>query len=391
MKPVSVIIPTFNCASFICETVESILRQTIAPNELIILDDGSSDETCSVIDKILAKQNIIQHVLFKKSTINLGPSQIRDNGLFLARNELVVYMDHDDIAEPNMLEIELARLLELNKKGDYVLIYSACSQIDEVGCIIPGIHRWRQVDIEEVLGYQFVRNQILSMSGVLLKKESVIKAGGFDSELRYSQDWDLWLRMAQLGGFGYVDQPLVKIRRHSQNTSRDIAGFLADERTILEKYDLEFIQAAINKRKLSKESNYLDFAATLFKLHHFDDAYQWIQQAIEFNPQCSSAYFYEGVYFLKKQHWDKAEQSFIKVLDKQVNDLAAFNNLGCLKALSGDWETARSYWNRAVAQAPNYFDALANSKIAGEDFVVQPSDLRFTWRELRPVLLTYQQ
>lgn len=391
MKPVSVIIPTFNCASFIQETVESILKQTLVPDELIVLDDGSSDETCSIIENLLAEQTVIKHVLLEKHAVNVGPSRIRDKGLSLARNELVVYMDHDDIAEPNLLEVELEQLLELNKKGDYVLVHSACSQIDEAGCVIPGIHRWRQVDIEEVLGYEFVRNQILSMSGVLLKKESIIKAGGFDSKLRYSQDWDLWLRMAQLGGFGYVDQPLVKIRRHSQNTSRDIAGFLGDERTILEKYDLEFIQSAINKRKLSKERNYLDFAATLFKLNHFDDAYQWIQQVIEFNPQCGSAYFYEGVYFLKKQHWDKAEQSFIKVLNKQVNDLAAINNLGCLKALKGDWETARSYWNRAVAQAPNYLDALRNSKIAGDDVAARLSDLQFTWRELRPVLLTYQQ
>jgi tetratricopeptide (TPR) repeat protein len=220
-------------------------------------------------------------------------------------------------------------------------------------------------------------------------KEYIVKAGGFDPRLRYSQDWDLWLRMAQLGGFGYVDKPLVKIRRHPQNTSRDIELFLMDEQIVLKKYDLHFIQNAINKRDLPLETNYLDFASILFKLDNVEAAYHWIQQAIFINPDCASGYFYQGVYFLKNRCWNKAEQSFLKVLDIRACDLASYNNLGCLKALSGDLEMALSYWNRAVHQAPNYLDASINLRALEKSLTFQPADLRFTLRELRPVLLTY--
>jgi len=385
---VSAIIPTFNCASFIKDTVESVLKQTVAFDELIIIDDCSTDDTCSILEDLLSKQTAIKQVVFKRQAANLGPSRVRDVGLSLATNDLIVYMDHDDIAEPTMLEELASHMLKI-KHNEYGLVHSACSQIDEAGCFIPGIHRWQQVGTEEILGYEFVRNQILSMSGVLIKKAFLIKAGGFDAELRYSQDWDLWLRLAQTGGFGYVDQPLVRIRRHPGNTSKDISHFLEDELKVLSKYSLDFIQDAINKRHLPVENNYLDFASILIKLNRLNEAYNILIKTIELNPDFSSSYFYLGIYYLKKGCLEKAEQFFKQVLDIRTDNAAAQNNLGCIRALAGDLQGAEKFFAKAINQLPNYLDALSNKKILADASEVLVDDLKFTLRELRPVLLTY--
>jgi glycosyltransferase involved in cell wall biosynthesis len=389
LPKVSAIIPTFNGAAYICQTIESLLTQTVAFDELIIIDDCSNDGTPAVIEKLLADRNPRLRIVFERQTVNLGPSRVRDLGQSLTRNDHILYMDQDDIAEPTMLEEEGKRLAALGER-DYVLVHSACSQIDESGRFIAGIHRWRQVGVEEILGYEFVRNQILSMSGVLIKKECLIKVGGFDPGLRYSQDWDLWLKLARQGGFGYVDQPLVRVRRHGGNTSADINGFLADERKVLEKYNLDFIQAAINKRRLPSEDNYLDFATVLFKLDQVDAAYEWLQKAVRRNPELSSGYFYLGIYYLRKKCLPKAEQAFKKVLASRPDDAAVQNNLGCIKALNGDTRAAEELFRKAITQVPNYMDAALNLQAIENNAACREADVRFTWRELRPALLTYR-
>ncbi len=109
-----------------------------------------------------------------------------------------------------------------------------------------------QVGPGEILGYQLTRNYILT-SGVLIKKDYFLKTGGFNEEIRYFEDWDLWLRLARYGGFAYVDEPLVKIRRHGSNLSSKIGKMLGAERAVLKQYSIDFIKNAIFKRKLSFE------------------------------------------------------------------------------------------------------------------------------------------
>src|SRR5690606_11996704 len=103
----------------------------------------------------------------------------------------------------------------------------------------------------EILGYLFVRNPIISTSGVLVRREYFLRTGGFDPTLRHSEDWELWLRLAKLGGFAYLDEPLVKIRRHKSNTSGKVRLMLESERKVLRRYDFNIIKEAIMQRDLA--------------------------------------------------------------------------------------------------------------------------------------------
>lgn len=385
---VTAIIPTYNSQSYIKETICSLLNQTLQLDEIIIIDDNSSDKTIGIIQEIKRTNDYIRiHQLEQ----NLGSSEARNIGMNLARNPWVLMMDHDDIAEKNLLEKQYKRLCELRQRSEYnwVLIHSAYSQINEDGNFIPGIHRWKQVKPYEILGYEFVRNRIISNSGVLLNKEKALKVGGYDTNLVYSQDWDLWLRLCNEGGLGYIDEPLVRIRRHSNNTSKEINNFLSDEKKILKKYNIEFIERAIEQRNLSDEVNKIDFISVLFKLNCYERSLAKIEAVIEKNPSLPSGHFLKGIYYIRMKKYLTAKESFETVLNLQSGNAAALNNLACINIIQANINKAQLFLQEALELMPNYMDATHNLQAIRKKTNLNIKDLKFTWRELRPVLLNY--
>ncbi|AGB42126.1 glycosyl transferase [Halobacteroides halobius DSM 5150] len=389
-RKITAIIPTYNSEKFIEETIYSILNQTKPLNEIIVVDDNSKDNTINIIKKFIRNYSQIK---LHKLKCNQGSSQVRNIGMKIANNDWVLFMDHDDIAEPELLEKECQRLIELNNQNEeeFVLVHSAYQQIDEKGDLFANIHSWKQAEPKEILGYQFVRNRIISNSGVLLNKKLALEIGGYDLDLHYSQDWDLWLRLCQLGGFGYVDEPLVKLRRHSQNTSRKVEDFLNDEQVILNKYSINFIEEAINKRNLSDEINKIDFVSVLFRLNQLERAYQVIQEVINMAPNLTSGYFFLGLYFLKRSNLNQARQAFEKAIKLASENAAAINNLGCIMLLQNENKKAKILFEKSINILPNYIDANHNLEISIENKKINREELKFTWRELRSTLLNYSK
>lgn len=386
---ISAVIPTYNSARFITETLESLLNQTLPLSEIIIVDDKSTDETRDVIRDLQkrAKNRIRLHCLEENS----GSSIARNIGMEIARNDWVLLMDHDDIAEPNLLELEWKRMLQLGKEspGDWVLVHSAYHQITENGDVIPGIFRWKQVKPEEVLGYELIRNRLISNSGVILNGRTARKVGGYDPQLRYSQDWDLWLRLAQVGGFGYIDEPLVRIRRHPNNTSSNIQGFLEDERKILNRYSIQFMEEAIHRRHLPWEVNQAELASLLYRLDYWEEGYRIIRQVVQKKSDLPMAHFILALYFLKKSDWVNAATALEQTVGLAPNHGAALNNLGVIYAIKGNISKSAELLKTALKFFPSYVDALHNIRCLENFQKLTSNDFKFTWRELRPVLTEY--
>lgn len=386
---VSAIVPTYNSSPFIIETLESLLDQTLPLFEIIIVDDKSSDNTRQLIKAFFDKQK----KQFRLHTLkhNSGSSVARNVGLKLASTNWVILMDHDDIAEPNLLEQEWARLTELEreKPGEWVLVHSAYRQISGDGRKISDILRWRQVRPEETLGYTLIRNRIISNSGVLLNRKIALSVGGYDPLLKYSQDWDLWLRLAQVGGFGYCDEPLVRIRRHQQNTSNHIQGFHEDERKILNKYSISFMEEAINRRHLSWEVNQTDFVSLLYRLDLWEEGYRIICNVLQKSPPLPATNFLLSLYYIKKCDWENALLALEQTLKLAPGHGAALNNLGVIYAINNDPKKAKKLFQSALKHFPGYLDATHNLECLNSDSKSSCRDYKFTWRELRPVLLSY--
>lgn len=385
---ISAVIPTYNSGRFIKDTISSLLIQTIELTEIIIVDDYSNDSTRSLLNELqqLYPQKLKLHFLPE----NIGSSEARNIGLRLALEPWVLLMDHDDLAEPDLVASEWQRLLELKTQSEHwVLVHSAYQAITETGEKLSGIHSWQQVEPEEILGYELIRNRILSNSGVLLNKEVALKVGGFDPSLTYSQDWDLWLRMAQHGGFGYVDKPLVKIRRHGNNTSRIVKNFIEDELQILQKYDLDFIEKAISKRHLPWELNRTDFVAVLYRMDHWEQGVSLLDDVIVSNPRFSPAYFLKGLYYLHQKNLNSARAAFQQTLRIEPNHGAAINNIAGISIIQGEFEGAKNLLTEALKLYPNFMDASHNLNLLNNEVKPDFDDIRFTWRELRPVLVSY--
>lgn len=386
---VSAIIPTYNSEKFIKKTLDSLLMQTFKFYEILIIDDNSMDNTCSIVDELVEEYK--GYIKLKKLMKNFGPSYVRNLGLSMVKSDWVLFMDHDDIAMPNLLELECKKLkfLEQQTRDKWILVHSAYRQITENDEYIPGIHCSHQFKNNEILGYQFIRNNIITTSGVLLNKACTLEVGGFNNDLKYSQDWDLWIKLAQKGGFAYVDEPLINVRRHMNNTSNNVTNFLKDEVSILKQYELSFIQSAVYNRNLPLEKNMMDYVTILYRLGYWNEGFEIINEVKNKKPNSASAFFLLGLYYLNKNLWNIAQECFMETVIINPNHGAALNNLGIILSIEGRRNEGIKYFQKACYLFPNYNDARHNLGIAKAGGRLNTDIFRVTWRELRPVLLSY--
>jgi glycosyltransferase involved in cell wall biosynthesis len=228
MPNISVIIPVFNGAQHIQSAIESVLSQTFQDFELIVVDDGSTDDT----DNILGNYgNRIKSI--KQS--NQGVANARNAGLKLATGKYIALLDSDDMWVPEKLE----KSLEFLEKGNFDWICTSRNKITEKGekserKIEPesGIYdsTGKMNNLEIGL---FNLNYILAItSSVLIKKSCFDIAGLFDGSLRICEDMDLWLRFKEAGlTGGYLDEPLTIKRSHALSLSKN-KPFFSLESTI---------------------------------------------------------------------------------------------------------------------------------------------------------------
>ncbi len=232
---IDVIIPTYNSAHFITEAISSVQTQTYAPEQIIIVDDGSTDDTESIISD-LRHASTVPLMYIKKE--NGGPNSARNVGLAHATAELVAFLDADDRWEPTKLAQQVA-LFEQDIDGTLGLVYGNYKVIDTAGADRPDIPtvpinpRIRGNAFEALLP----KNMILgSASNVLIRRSVFETVGPFDETLRVGEDWDMWLRIAEKFQINYVDQALVAIRRHSQNQTSNRLFLIKGDIVFIEKW-----------------------------------------------------------------------------------------------------------------------------------------------------------
>ena len=260
------------------------------------------------------------------------------------------------------------------------MIHPAYQLIDDAGEITSPVHRWRQVGFDETPGWMFYRNHIISPSGLLVYRQMFMDLGGFDVNLSYSEDAELWLRFAHISGIGYVDEPLAFIRRHATNASKQVANMLDGELTILRRYPLEAIKEAVMKRDCPPEKNIADFVSILYRLGEWETGYQEATQA--------GASFFTGLYWLKRKDYSRALDDFLKCDQTPDPNGAVLNNIGACYLHLDEREQAAAYLERALEMHPNYMDAMANKEVL-LSLRIEPDKINFTWRELRPIMISY--
>lgn len=207
---VSVCIPSYNHSRYIQRCLESIFAQTYLPTELIVIDDGSTDGSPNIIEKLLKKCPFRCELIVRP---NKGPAATATEGLEKARGEIHVGMASDDIWLPQFLEKNVKLLVT---RPEAVLAYCNCFLIDENDKIIGSSSDW------ENYGAKDTREMLLKMccpqAPAVIFRKSAISALKWTGE--YAEDLDLFLRLCLKGEFAFEPSILSGYRAHPENISR---------------------------------------------------------------------------------------------------------------------------------------------------------------------------
>jgi len=229
MPEVSVIIPTYNRSDMLAQAMRSVLAQTYRDFELVIVDDGSTDNTREVVEGFGDPR--IRYVWQE----NQERSAARNRGVAEASAELVAFLDSDDLWFPEKLEVQLPLFRE---RRDVGLVYSYCVRIDERGDFPYPQDFLRDdtgVAIQNMHADLLAGNAVLTPS-VIVKKEVFQAGGGFDRSLSTSEDWELWIRLSELCDFGFTSRPLAAFRVHPGNSVKDLDRLLKSDFEVLDKH-----------------------------------------------------------------------------------------------------------------------------------------------------------
>lgn len=197
---ISVVIPCYNCADYITETLQSVFEQTELPDEIVLVDDGSSDNTVSIILSIKDKHPEIEINLVQQ--INSGPGAARNKGIEKATGEWIAFLDSDDKWRKKKIESVRHAIRE---NGNVVLVSHDICEVYDTGEMkeIP-LHNYYHSN--ESAFVQLYHGCFLSTSSVCALRSVLLKVGGFDIALLSAQDYDLWLRVGQEGKFFFIPE-----------------------------------------------------------------------------------------------------------------------------------------------------------------------------------------
>ena len=212
---IGIIVPTYNRADLIGQTLESVLAQTRPADEIIVVDDGSTDDTRAVV-AAFAKRHPNLHYVWQENAY-LGAA--RNTGQVRAQSDLLLFLDSDDLLLPSALaEMEGA----LRRAPQAALTYCRTDFIDQAGALVAA-PSWIEDFDGEVWDRLVDRCFIRSAGCVLIRRSALEHAGFWDVRLRGVEDWDMWLRLAERAPFARIPAPLFLYRLHGTNMSGDAA------------------------------------------------------------------------------------------------------------------------------------------------------------------------
>lgn len=224
MPKVTVVIPAYNAMTYLPETLDSVLKQTLTDIEVLIINDGSTDHIVSWASEITDSR---VHLIFQR---NQGLPGARNTGIIHAQGEYVAFLDADDLWEPTKLEKQAHCL---DSKPEVGLVYTWTLLVDQQGKstgVVTAAHIegnvWEKLLLGDVVG---------SGSSAMIRRSCFETVGLFDTELTSIEDCDMWVRIAAHYSLAVIKEVLVYYRQHSRNMSRDYNKMMQNSRLKIEK------------------------------------------------------------------------------------------------------------------------------------------------------------
>lgn len=238
MAKVSIVIPTYNCLDYLPKAIGSVLQQTHQDIELIIIDDNSNDGTSTYL------ASIDDDRIITFSTLGVGAPQARNLGIEKATGEFIAFLDADDFWFPEKIE----RQLEFHQRYPEMAMsftnYEHLTEDYEV--IVDCFSYWSQfqnreeqfINIDNPLEF-IIENNVIGTSTVMVKADVFSQTDSFNADIKYGEDWELWLRMSENHQIGVLNSVEVGylMRATSVTQTEDLKlRNLASIETILQRY-----------------------------------------------------------------------------------------------------------------------------------------------------------
>lgn len=222
---VSVIIPTYNAASYIREAVDSALAQTYQNFEVIVVDDGSTDNTAEVLAPYIKEKKIIY--IHQE---NKGLPAARNTAIKASHGEFVALLDSDDIFLPNKLERQVSYLMQHPECG---VCYCEFTHFYEENPKKLFRLNYKYYSGDDVFP-NLLRMNFIGPLGVVLRRSEMDRVGLFNETYRRSEDWEYWLRLARHGvRFEHLPEVLAKYRMRKTSMSSDWSSEIQRKATTL--------------------------------------------------------------------------------------------------------------------------------------------------------------
>ena len=296
---VSVVIPTFNRAHLIEQALDSVLNQTFRDVEVIVVDDGSTDDTDAVLDRYAGRLRVLHQD-------NQGPSAARNHGMATARGTYIALQDSDDLWVPDKLADQV-RFLDAHPEvgfvfGDLRRFGAEGTVYESLFSRLPRFARlprtaacpgWFVVG-DDFYTYLLEETPIFGQTAVF-RRAVLDQAGGFDESICLSEDWDLWLRMARVTRFAYTDRVVTLLRQHPGNLSGRLAERILGEIRVLEMVEQRDRQLNNAQRELiahAKAGKHFDVGYERFSQNRFDEACDQFDRCLQLDPGHARAQAY---------------------------------------------------------------------------------------------------
>ena len=301
MPKVSVVMPTYNRAHLIGRAIQSVLNQTYQDFEIIVVDDGSMDNTEKVIREFQKKDKRILYIQHEK---NKGEAAARNTGIEVAKGEYIAFQDSDDEWLPEKLEKQMR--VFATAPPEVGVVYTGFWRIEnDKKVYIP--FSWvkrKEGDIyEELLKANFIGTPV-----AIVRKECFEKAGLFDEMLPHLVDWELWIRISKFYEFKCVDEPLLTSPFTPDSISANKEALIKALKIILSKHFDDF---AKNKKILSK--HYFSIGINLCSSNEIKDGRKYFIKAVKANPLNVKFLLVVFLSFFGQNTYNKAVKSYQKI------------------------------------------------------------------------------
>lgn len=277
ISTVSAVIPTYNRARYVAEAIDSVLAQSRPLDEIVVVDDGSTDETPETLKQY---GDAIRYVRQE----NLGPSAARNRGIKESHGDLVAFLDSDDLWVAQKIEMQL-NFFHSNPGIDFafgnMVSFSSESEGESAEIKDAAVEEYlvaHQMNLVRMFELLIVQN-FVATGTVMARRTSLNRVGDFDESRFISEDYDYWLRAAVSCRWGFVNSILMKRRRHPGNLISNWTRWNMDTVRVLERTAKRLAVGRDGAEGLIDQklrATYYDLGSAFLKQSDFKSAYTYL-------------------------------------------------------------------------------------------------------------------